>query len=464
MTDGVRHYVSDCLQQRHPYDARSAFAGRPQRDAGLVFSGRPPIAIDDWIAALSDTVVGDVQRGRALRLLIAHTASQEEKITLLRKDIVTRLVALLNTKPSPDVECQTFALMRSLCVIPQGCQCVMDAGGLEAAMRSAQDTSMGEERLDARVMAVRVIYQISFNAAGVRWLLGVEVPHGFELLDAVSTTSCVAPVTKEAVIATLVFILQHDAKFDGSGMNSSTTTIGSNSDVSNKTSGGSPVLQMILYAVTALAQLTAVTEGIFAAMNGNAVTEVAALIHKYASNTIWLIDREIVGIVTQLIIIIWNVSLEQSGAELVGELGVPDDLFSLIAILYRQSISSNGPLLRALTGALSAVYKLLSVKQKSLDPLVGELSRIQVLYEFLRSINDVVSTAKVSQNEPHPDVVAISKNVVLCTRFAMELKSVRDFTRKFLEEMGKNGTNEAFYFRRQLFYSTKWEKEFDASV
>ncbi|KAH9598707.1 hypothetical protein LSM04_000271 [Trypanosoma melophagium] len=454
MMDGVRHYVSDCLQQRHPYDARGAFAGRPQRDAGLVFAGRPPTVIADWTAALSDPAVGDGQRGKALRLLIAHTASQEEKITLLRQDIVAVLVALINTKPAPDVECQAFALMRSLCVIPQGCQCVMEGGGLEAAMRSAKDTSMGEERIDARVMAVSVIYQISFNAAGVRWLLGVEVPPGFELLDAISTTTNVAPVTIEPVIDTLVFVLQHDANVDGSGISSSNSS----------TNSGSAVLQMVSYAATALAQLTAVTEGIFAAINGNAVDEVAGLIHKYTSNTVWLIDRETVGIVTQLVTVIWNVSLEQSGAELVGELGVPDDLFSLFAILYRQSISSNGPLLRALTGALSAVYKLLSVKQKSLDQLVGELSRIQVMYEFLRSINEVVSTTKVTKNEPHPDVVAISKNVVLCTRFAMELKSVRDFTRKFLEEMGRNGSTEAFYFRRQLFYSTKWEKEFDASV
>ncbi|RNF22459.1 uncharacterized protein Tco025E_03131 [Trypanosoma conorhini] len=432
----VRHYVSDCLQERHPYDAMKAFAGRPERDRGLVYSGLQPLSTDNWIGSLSDPTVGTTQRVRALRLLIAHSASQETKITLLRKNIVPVVVAALNSAPSADFECQAFSLLRSLCILPQGCRSVINEGGLEAAIRSIHDRSDLEGRLDARTMAVMVIYQISFNTAGVRWLLGADVPPGFELLDAPAGSSTLV-MTKEDAIAALDFVVEHDAQ---------------------------TALDMLFYAVTALAQLTAVTEGIFAVLQGNAVTVVCSCLRSYALDTCWLVEEEKIRVVTQLLIVIWNVALEQRGVDRLDELGVADDIFRLFAAVYRRPLWLLGPLFRALTGALSAVYKLLSVKMRSLEKLDGEASRIEVLYQFLRSINDSVSVAQHAAREPHPDVVATSKNVVLCTHFAAEVKAVRDFTHKYLKEMGKVNATEAFYFRRQLFYSTKWEEEFDAAV
>ncbi|KEG13758.1 hypothetical protein DQ04_00811180 [Trypanosoma grayi] len=432
----VRHYVSDALQERHPYDARKAFAGRPERDRGLVLSGFQPHSTDDWIRSLSDLSVGDAQRVQALRHLIAHSASQEAKITLLRKEIVPIVVAALNNGPSADFECQAFSLMRSLCVLSQGCCSVMEGGGLEAAIHAIHDCSNLEERVEARTMAAMVLYQISFNAAGVRWLLQTEAPPGFELLDA-DTGPSTLTISKDDVIATLVFIHQQVAN---------------------------TCPKMMLYASTALAQLTAVTEGIFTAMSGNAVSVVSSLLREYATDTYWLSDEETMCIVTQLLIVVWNVALEQTGVDLIDKLNIPDDLFALIAVVYKHPIGLYGPLLRALSGALSAVYKLLSVKQRSLEALDGERSRIQVLYEFLRSINSVVTVASQTEREPHPDVVAMSKNVVLCTRLALEVKAVRDFTANYLKEMSSNGNTEAFYFRRQLFYSTKWEVEFHAFV
>ncbi|EAO00215.1 hypothetical protein C3747_14g42 [Trypanosoma cruzi] len=432
----VRHYVSDCLQERHPYDAKKAFAGRPERDRGLVYSGMQPLSTDNWIDSLSDPTVGNAQRVRALRLLIAHSASQEVKITLLRKGIVPAVVAALNNASSAEFERQAFSLMRSLCVLPQGCRSVMEEGGLEAAIRSMHDRSNSEEREGARTMAVMVLYQISFNTAGVRWLMEADVPPGFELLDAPIGSSTLV-VTKEDVIAALVFVIEND-----------TQTL---SDI-------------LLYAVTSLAQLTALTEGIFASLQGNAAAAASSLFRTYTMETSWLVEEEKIRLVMQLLTVIWNISLEQTGVDHLDELGVPDDLFRLFAVVYKSPIWLFGSLFRALTGALSAVYKLLSVKMRSLEPLDGEYSRIEVLYKFLRSINRDVSMAKHAKREPHPDLVAISKNMVLCTHFAAEVKAVRDFTHNYLKEMDRDGSTEGFYFRRQLFYSTKWEEEFDASV
>ncbi|RNF03356.1 hypothetical protein TraAM80_05935 [Trypanosoma rangeli] len=432
----VRHYVSDCLQERHPYDTVKAFAGRPERDRGLVYSGLQPLSTDNWIGSLSDPTVGNTQRVRTLRLLIAHSASQEMKITLLRKSIVPVVVAALNNTPDADFESQAFSLLRSLCVLPQGCHSVIGEGGLEAAIRAIHDQSNLEARLDARTMAVMVLYQISFNTAGVRWLLGADVPPGFELLDNTAGSSTLV-MTKDDVIAALVFVVKNDAH---------------------------TALDMLLYAITSLAQLTAVTEGIFAVLQGNTVTVVSSLLRSYTLDTHWLVEEEKIRVVSQLLIVMWNVALEQRGVEHLDELGVADDLFRLFGVVHKRPLWLLGPLFRALTGALSAVYKLLSVKMRSLEPLNGDTSRIETLYQFLRSINDSVNLSRRTEREPHPNVVATLKNVVLCTHFAAEVKAVRDFTHKYLKEMAKEGTTEAFYFRRQLFYSTKWEEEFDASV
>nr|CCC89773.1 conserved hypothetical protein [Trypanosoma congolense IL3000] len=426
----VRHYVSDCLQERHPYDAQKAFAGRPQRDIGLVYNGLQPHSSDDWMESLSDPEVCGEQRVRAVRLLIAHSASQETKVVYLRKNVVSKAVAALLMEPSADFERHVFLLLRSLCTISQGCRVVMDEGGLSAAIRSIHNRDNLEERAAAREAAVFMIYQISFNAAGVRWLLEAEVPEGFEFTD-MPPSSCEYTCRKEDVIEALVLILQKD--FEGD----------------RKT---------LMYAITCLCQLTAQTEGIFAAMKGGAVTAVSSLLHKCVSERPDKLDEDILA---GLLVVVSNVSMEQTGVEFVDELQVPDDLFLLLAEYYECRRTSSYPFLRALTGALSVVYKLLSVKMRSLEELVNGHSRIMAIYILLHVMNDVVTVTKHACKEQHPDVIAISKNLVLSTRFAMEVKAVRSFTHSYLEEMDETT---AFYFRRQLFYSTKWEEEFDAAV
>ncbi|AAZ10346.1 uncharacterized protein TEOVI_000442800 [Trypanosoma equiperdum] len=426
----VRHYVSDCLQERHPYDVEKGFAGRPNRDIGLVYNGLQPHTAGDWIASLSDPAVGSLQRRRAVRLLIAHSASQEAKIKLLRMNVVPAVVAALITTPCAEFECQVFALLRSLCIISQGCHVVMEEGGLEAAIRSIQDRRNLAERAEARAAAAQVLYQISFNAAGVRWLLGAEVPPGFELMDPIpSSSKCV--FGKKDVIAALVFILENDS-------------------ATNR--------KMFLHAVTCLGQLTTQTEGIFAAMEGRAVHAVSSLLHGYVENGFDSSDDDVVS---ALLVVVTNVSLEQTGVELVDELNTPTDVCTLVGKYYSDPQPASYPLLRSLTSALSAVYKLLSMKMNSMTVLTNGFSRILVIYKFLHKINDVVTAAKHAGREPHPDVIAISKNLVLSTHFAMEVKDVRTFTHSYLSKLDKK---EAFYFRRQLFYSTQWEGEFDAAV
>ncbi|KAG8347626.1 hypothetical protein ERJ75_001610600 [Trypanosoma vivax] len=429
----VKHYVSDCLQERHPYDAKKAFAGRPARDKGLVYSGFMPHTVDDWILSLSDTEVLDAQRVRTVRLLIAHSASQEAKITLLRKNIVEKVVAALITTPSADFECQVFSLLRSLSVISQGCYSVIQGGGLEAVVRSIQDRADLDERAHARETAAMVLFQISFNTAGLRWLLETDVPDGFELIDPpASASTCV--FSKEDVVDALVLILQNDAQASS---------------------------KILLYATMCLAQLTSLTEGIFVAMKREAVSAVSKLLHGYATNTTTLDTDTGAQVATFLLTVVWNVCLDQAGADLIDTLGTPDDIFLLVAALYKSITPPNYPLLRALTGALSAVYKLLSVKMRSCESLDGDFSRIHVIFNFIRSLNFTVERCEKLEQELHSDVVAISKNLVLSTHFAMEVKAVRDFTHQYLQEMQEI---DAFYFRRQLFYSTKWEEEFDATV
>lgn len=428
----VRHYVSDCLEERHPYDAQKGFAGCRARDAGKVFDGLLPSGIDNLLNSLTDPSVGDEERAKAVHHLYAHSASQEMKIDLLRKGTVSIVVTVLSNTKLNLLEHQCFLLLRSLCVIPQGCYPVVECGGLEAAVRSISlNKDNLENRHEARTAAIHVILQVASNFAGLRWMLAMEDCSEF-ILQGVDFPLSEIIVTKEDLLGCITDVLKTEAVES----------------------------RIALYAMSILAQITAVSHGIRAFTKDRAIMDVVTgMVTVFATQEKW--GEEVIPFVTQLLTTVWNVSTDQEGVEMMGE----RDTHGAVLQMFGK-ISSGAPLgvQRVWSGALSVLYKLDAVKLASSKSVGEQPTLVHVLILYLRDVDELVDAAKKQGKDPSLDIIAISKNIVQCIRIASEMRDVRVITHKYLDHLQEEDPTGAFYFRRQLYYGTAWEEEYDASA
>lgn len=430
----VKHYVSDCLSERHPYDVQKGFAGRNDRDKGKVFSVQLPDSIDDLIRVLTDESIADPERAKAVHYLYAASASQEMKIILLEKGIVTLIVGILRRKPFNLLEHQCLLLLTSLCIIPQGCFCVVDGGGLEMGLMSILDARNKDERESARTAAVHLVEQIAFDFAGVRWMVRVEDCDEFKLQSA-KVEPAPYLMSTEDVLKGLMFVL-----------NTEPTTS-----------------KLAIHAITALALMTAIAPVLHYSVSiGTPLDIVARLLTEMLHLDQWAGTQSI--FLGQLLISIHNIAMDQKCVEALETRDVPDMLFNLLERLCASPEKLSFSVQRHAIGAISAVSKLTSVKRKAIQPLGEHPSRIIALIKYLERINDIVKEDRCEKRETHVDIVAISKNTVQTIRLLTETRPVRDVMHVFIDELEKKDSTDCFYFRRQLYCGTQWEQEYDAAL
>lgn len=474
----VIHYVSDCLEERHPYDVRKGFAGRPERDAGKVYDGHLPAGgLDHLLNSLSDPSVGDAELTRAVRFLYGNSSTQEVKIELLLKGVVPSVVAVLNHRPSPLLAHQCFLLLWSLSVLPQGCHQLVHCGGLAAAMRAIASPA---DRADAAVMqereaAAKVAAQVASNFAGLRWMLRAEDCSEFVLSGAdCSPADWARPAGPSASPA------------DGAPSPDPAELVAVLTDALAAEAPGSS--RVGLHCSTCLAHITSVAPGIHLA-TGMAVTsggatllplvvgQIRALLQfvaAAAASTGVLEWGPEVAYLVQALTIVWNVAMDQGGLEMFDSIDrTAPALFDLFAVVKAMGFANVPmPLHRALSGAVSAVSKLSSVKLASTYPLSASAgfdagrTRISTLLAYLQEINAAVAAQKArGVSPPSNDLIATSKNVVQSIRLASEVRPVRDVTHVLLSKLNAiKDSTEGFYFRRQLYCATQWELEYDASA
>lgn len=440
----VKHYVSDCLEERYPYDASRGFAGQPTRDAGKVFNGFAPFVIDDLLNRLSDPAVNDSERAKAVHHLYAYSASQETKMQLVQKEAVPLLVAILRHSPPPPpppLEQQCFLVLRSLCTVPQGCYPVVRSGGLEAALHAVHDDDDGQ-RHAAREAAAHMLFQLSASLPGRQWMLAEEGDdEGSAFMSGLGLTAMTAAAPRDRMDAVQV-------------VHGLLTAV-------SKEPTGTVVGQHLMGTI---AQLSSETAGITACL-GNAVTmaTLAECLDACVAHPQWS-SAPFVAFLADLLCTVWNLALDEAGLPLVQDADLPERLFRLFALVSADPNVAPRLVQRHLMGALSAVYKLSRLKLRSVEPLGPSPSRVHALVEYLRGINTIEDTARHSGVAVDRNVIAISKNTVQCVRLASEVRAVREITHRILDELAATQPTEAFYLRRQLYFSTAWEAEYDASV
>ncbi|CBZ23764.1 conserved hypothetical protein [Leishmania mexicana MHOM/GT/2001/U1103] len=432
----TRHYVSDCLEERYPYDARKGFAGIRQREAGRVFNGYGSPAVDDMMNSLTDPSVPAEEKTRAVHLLYARSASQETKIEMLRKGLVPLLVATLQQCSDLLLKHQCLLLLRSLGALPQGCFAVIREGAIPVvvgALHTMSSSAGPSEAAEACcIAAAHVLFQVSSNMSGLRWMLNLAHDPAFEGVEATWVGELPAPKALVSFIADSLASEATPAK---------ATT----------------------YLIQTLARLTSLERGVEAFLAVSDAVDVLVEHLRHLPRPLTQ-DSELCAATLE---VIWNTTLGHAGAAVMEERGLPDILFQFLVDTSGSAAQVPVCVQRQLTGALSAVSQLTSVKQRSTDAVsIAEArTRIVVLLDYVREWNKLIATQYTNASRPIPShATAIVTNLVQCIRLASELKPVRDVTHAILEVMEQEDTTEAFYFRRQLYFHTRWEAEYHASV
>ena len=444
----VRYHVSDCLQDRHPYNADKSFETQRAKDAGKVFNGMLPVAVDQLLANLNDPNLDTTQRAVALKHLVVHSASCEKKIVLLRKNVVGSLASLL-LRPdlSPAIELLINQLLRSLAIIPQGVHSVIHEGALAALVARLGNRDKLGEREEARIAAAMVICQISTSWAGRSWLLGLPVPQDFELAQRTEVASSSNADQREQladqVLRVLVGVVERDE--------------------------ASP--KLLLYAVQSFAQITSQEEGLHRSLIAGALRVVDAVLQKFAKDSVWFQAENAVALdtVLHLTTIVWHVGLDEVGQKESLDLPLVQSLGGVLSSLAQSQNEVNAhrhyPLKAALAGAFAAL--LLHPPNKETAIVPQGAAPVEHLLHLLRSTNTlldaVVKANKSSQPPPFSsptfeDLVAVTKNCVQAIRLVAELPAGRAALHQILDAIGSADLN------RQLFFSTTWQDEFHVQV
>lgn len=450
----TRHYVSDSLAERYPYDASSGFAGARQRNAGVVFDGYGALGATSLVNSLTDASVSAEDKAKAAHHLYSRSASPEAKIDMLQQGIVPVLAATLNSATNVLLRHQCLLLLRSLAVLPQGCYALVFQGAIPPVLKALRSEEVStteggpevsEEVGKCQVAAAHVIHQVSENASGLRWLLGL--PHETAVAGLEADNS-VEPLLPEEFMCEVA---------DALGV---TERRGDAVAVATTTAVASHLLQ-------SLARLTSLPRGVEAFLSSSkGLATVAAHVRDLASPSSAPEADQAVG--EGALEVIWNVALDPAGEAALEAAEIPGLLFSVFAAVRVNVATSAVPLQRQLTGALSAVHQFTSVKLAAATPLSvsdASLTRIDALVQYLRRWNAVIEAQYASAGKPAPSgIAAIEKNTVQCIRLASEVKAVRDATHAIIAELEHTNPSEAFYLRRQLYFCTKWEAEYKASV
>lgn len=440
-TRTARHYVSDCLQERYPYDVTKGFGGARAADLGRVFDGYKKCGMDHLVCSLTDASVSMEEKTKALRHLHSRSASQEVKIELLQRKVVPAIVSLLVASPLPDLEYHCYLLLTSLAVLPQSSYPIIRCGALRQALESIaaatrSSTSSTVDCEQCRTAAANTVLQVCNSFPGIRWLLNTA-----DCMEFCMSGDCgpefADALPPESVISCMVQVL---------------TT-------------ARPQSKLGINCMSVVSRMTTLEPGLRAMLHTPNGYPVLAAIPIVAASQ----HGDSLAFCVQYFSTIWNLAMDQRGLEELDEHGIPDLLFGVFQHLCDNPSGSSSLLQRHLLGAISAVSKLTTVKYKSLDPLGNDpqtvASRFHKMTAYLMAWNDVVDAeTKKGELPASPNTMAIVKNTVQCIHLACEVRAVRDAAMALIKEIEMENTTTGFYLRRQLFYRTRWEKEFDAGV
>lgn len=446
----VKYHVSDFLKDRHPYNRNQSFETQRERDAGKVFDGFDATGLQLLLTHILDPSINSVQRSVALRHILGHSAAPEKKVVMLRSNIVGSLASIMTSDTlgeSTIVESLVHQVLRSLCVIPQGCIAVMEEGGIPVILTTITTTTK-EDRSEAQFHASAALSQICSNWAGRGWLLGLkDATKEFELCARHNSvlTDAQREQLPEDVINAMNIVMEGSGRRDP---------------------------RLLQQVSQALASLTLAKDGLHKTLIAGSFRVVSALIASY-SNDSGLLEGSPVDadVLAHLATYVWHACLDPVGLKesldqttLVASLGLL--MSAANAVQDQRSLMT---LKSALAGAVGALVLHPDIKKISLVKLPNGSSVVAATIELLKSVDGVVMVvldAQKSGAQPPflvpslTTLTSVVKNCVQALRLIAELPAGRSV----LHELLPNDDQSTEKVRRMTFFSTVWQDEFGVHV
>ncbi|CUF08936.1 Hypothetical protein, putative [Bodo saltans] len=445
----VKYHVSDFLKDRHPYNRNQSFETQRERDAGKVFDGFDATGLQMLLSHILDSSISSTQRSVALRHLLAHSAAPEKKVVMLRSNIVGSLASIMSSESlgdSPIVESLVHQVLRSLCVLPQGCVAVMEEGAIPVILTTITRTT-GEDRSEAQFHASCALSQICSNWAGRGWLLGQqEVVKEFELCSRQSSvlTDAQREQLPDDVINAMNIVMEKTGRKD------------------------TRLLQQISQA---LAALTLSKDGLHRTLIAGSFRVVSTLIASYSVEGGVLANPLDAEVVAHLATYVWHACLDPVGLkESLDQTTLVASLGLLLTTSNKQEEAKSLMTLKsALAGAVGALVLHPDLKKVSLVPLSNGSSVVAATIDLLRSVDiltmEVLDAQKAGTPPPFltPSLITLTsvvKNCVQALRLIAELPAGRDVLHALLPKDEARSEK----VRRMTFFSTVWQDEFNVSV
>lgn len=448
----VAYHVSDFLKDRHPYNRNQSFETQRERDAGKVFNGFDATGLRLLMSHVLDTSLDATQRAVALRHLLAHSAAPERKIVMLRDNIVGTLASVMTSEhlgESPMVESLVHQVLRSLCVLPQGCIAIMEEGALPVILTSITRQSNGSEddRRDAQFHASAALSQICSNWAGRGWLLGqVDSTKEFELCSRHSVlTDAQRQQLPDDVISSMNIVMERSGRRDP---------------------------KLLQQTSQALAALSLSQDGLHKTLIAGTLRVVSSLLASYSKDgAIVQSSPTDADVVTHLSSYVWHACLDPVGLKEALEL--PALVASLGSLLCTANQGEDGKVLMnlksAIAGAIGALVLHPDLKKAAITPLDSGATVISACIVLLQSVDtltmQILDAKKSGAQLPFltptfSEMTAVVKNCVQTLRLVAELPAGRELLHNLLP------TNDASKekVRRMTFFSTVWQEEFDVRV
>jgi hypothetical protein len=445
----VKYHVSDFLKDRHPYSRGQSFETQRERDAGKVFDGFDATGLQMLLSHILDPSISSTQRSVALRHLLAHSAAPEKKVVMLRSNIVGSLASIMSSESlgdSPVVESLVHQVIRSLCVLPQGCVAVQEEGAVPVILTTITRAT-GEDRSDAQYHASCALSQICANWAGRGWLLGQqEVVKEFELCSRQASvlTDAQRDQLPDDVISAMNIVMEGSGRRDP---------------------------RLLQQVSQALAALTLSKDGLHKTLIAGSFRVVSTLLASYSTDGNALSNLVDADVVAHLATYVWHACLDPVGLKesleqttLVASLGL-----LLCMANQLEDPKSLMTLKGALAGAVGALVLHPDVKKVSLLPLSNGSSVVAASIDLLRSVDiltmAVLDAQKSGAQPPFltpslTTLTSVVKNSVQALRLIAELPAGRDALHALLPKEDPRSEK----VRRMTFFSTVWQDEFNVVV
>uniref|UniRef100_A0A7S1IHJ5 Armadillo repeat-containing protein 8 n=1 Tax=Eutreptiella gymnastica TaxID=73025 RepID=A0A7S1IHJ5_9EUGL len=355
------YHVSDFLEDRHPYNAKTDFRAQAECDRAKLFDGHGQPSLEHNIKALVDESISTDEKIKTLKYIIGHLTSADTKVQAIKYGLVMSLKWMLDQNMGSAVDVLGCMAFRSLAIIPAGVFSIYRHQGLPCiinVLAGRLDQPADRTMLQAREAAANAIQQLTVGWHAKWLLLGDEIPEGMVGLG-VEANGTAEIDTEQS---------REDRKLMGRKVVETLTHLITSYNADNAIS-----LLILRSALQSISNLSSESVGLDLCLICGVLREVDELLQKFANNpTLWIGqgNEQAVEIINLGVTVVWNVCMDPIGKRKEESLSsLPFSLGKLLLVALNYPLH-HLKLKAAIAGAISTIYIYEDAKNTCLAPLL----------------------------------------------------------------------------------------------